>query len=251
MENRLSTWTPVKSHRSLFLCVPYGARVVSHGVRKRDSLAFATSVEERDAFGRLRGALAWKQSLSSFLLSAFCLLLFVFPSPGEIVSNYKVQKLPGEVLDQQQQRGRRESAKSPSPRNHGNPQLGTKQTLLQHTRTHNTQNLPPPENAACYCCCCYTKEKKLRAQSVRGEEPGGVQLGAGLKNSPKHFHKLRFALIYTRCCCCCYFYFSSSVSKHSPERVGREPRKAKNQHQLEESVRWFRTTAASVAGWLR
>lgn len=142
-----------------------------------------------------------------------------------------------------------ERAQNP-PRNHGNPQLGTKQTLLQHTRTHNTQNLPPPENAACYCCCCYTKEKKLRAQSVRGEEPGGVQLGAGLKNSPKHFHKLRFALIYTRCCCC-YFCFSSSVSKHSPERVGREPRKAKNQLQMEEPVRWFRTTAASVAGRLR
>lgn len=121
--------------------------------RKRDSLACATSVEERDALGRLGGGLAWMQSLSSF----FPLFLFAFVCfPFSRRNSVKLQspKLPGEVLDQQQQQqhGRRESAKS---RNHGNPQLGTKQTLLQHThaRTHNTQmcrrwKMPPATVAA-------------------------------------------------------------------------------------------------------
>lgn len=47
--------------------------------RKRDSLACVTSVEERDAFEKGGGGLAWKQSLSSFFpLFLFAVVCFPF-----------------------------------------------------------------------------------------------------------------------------------------------------------------------------
>lgn len=137
------------------------------------------SVTPLDAWG---GALAWKQSLSSFFpLFSFAFVCFPFSRRNSV--KLQSPKLPGEVLDQQQQQkhGRRESAKS---RNHGNPQLGTKQTLLQHTHAHTTHKCAAAGKCRLLPLLLLHKRKETQSTKCPRRRAGWSSAGSRLKKLP-------------------------------------------------------------------